>query len=105
MKKLFPLHGIVTVLNTPFTDSDEIDFQALKRNVVEALAAGVAGFLVPAMASEVQKLTLDERQAMVDCVLQTVDGTVPVFAGTASASFGESKKILKSYLDVSQMVL
>ena len=100
MKELFPLHGIVTVLNTPFTESDEIDFQALKRNVEEALAAGVAGFLVPAMASEVQKLTFDERLAMVDCVLQTVDGKVPVFAGTASASFGESKTILKSYLNL-----
>ena len=100
MKKVFPLHGIVTVLNTPFTDSDEIDFHALKRNAVDALAAGVAGFLVPAMASEVQKLTFDERLAMVDCVLQTVDRKVPVFAGTASASLIESKKILKSYLDL-----
>lgn len=98
MKKLFPLHGIVTVLNTPFTDSDEIDFHALKRNVEEALAAGVAGFLVPAMASEVQKLTFNERLGMVDCVLQAVDGKTPVFAGTASASIAESKNILKSYL-------
>ena len=100
MKKAFPLHGIVTVLNTPFTDSDEIDFHALKLNVEEALAAGVAGFLVPAMASEVQKITFDERLAMVDCVLQTVDGKVPVFAGTASSSIAESKKVLKSYLEL-----
>lgn len=100
MKKLFPLHGIVTVLNTPFTDSDEIDFHALTRNVMEALHAGVAGFLVPAMASEVQKLTFDERLGMVDCVLQAVDGKTPVFAGTASASIAESKNILKSYLDL-----
>ena len=70
MKELFPLHGIVTVLNTPFTDGDKIDFHALKRNISEALGAGVAGFLAPAMASEVHKLTFDERLAMVDCVLQ-----------------------------------
>ena len=100
MKDLFPLHGIVTVLNTPFTDSGTIDFHALKRNVREALNAGVAGFLVPAMASEVQKLTFDERLAMVDGVLQAVGGKVPVFAGTASASLAESKEILKSYLDL-----
>ena len=98
MKTLFPLHGIVTVLNTPFTDSDRIDFNALKRNVEEALNAGVAGFLAPAMASEVQKLDFDERLAIVDCVLQAVEGRVPVFAGTASASNDESKDILKSYL-------
>ena len=100
MKKLFPLHGIVTVLNTPFTDSGKIDFHALKRNVREALNAGVAGFLTPAMASEVQKLNFDERLAIVDCVLQAAEGKVPVFTGTASASFVESKDILKSYLDL-----
>ena len=100
MKELFPLHGIVTVLNTPFTDGDKIDFHALKRNISEALSAGVAGFLAPAMASEVHKLTFDERLAMVDCVLQAAEGKVPVFAGTASTSLNESKDVLKSYLDL-----
>jgi len=100
MKEIFPLHGIVTVLNTPFMDGDKIDFFALEQNVTEALNAGVAGFLAPAMASEVQKLKIDERLAMVDCVLQTTGGKVPVFAGTASSSFEEAKDILLSYLDL-----
>ena len=100
MKELFPLHGIVTVLNTPFTDEDKIDLNALKRNVSEALEAGVAGFLAPAMASEIHRLTSDERLAIVDCVLQAAEGKVPVFAGTASASFDESKDLLNTYLDL-----
>jgi len=33
-KELFPLHGIVTVLNTPFTEEDTIDLPALKKNVL-----------------------------------------------------------------------
>jgi dihydrodipicolinate synthase/N-acetylneuraminate lyase len=53
MKQLYPLHGIVTVLNTPFNTDDTINFHALKNNVRNALNGGVAGFLVPAMASEV----------------------------------------------------
>jgi len=100
MKKLYPLRGIVTVLNTPFSDSGEIDFQSLKRNIREALSAGVAGFLTPAMASEVQKLNFDERLAIVDCALETVEGEVPVFAGTASASLVESQDILRKYVDL-----
>jgi dihydrodipicolinate synthase/N-acetylneuraminate lyase len=100
MKELFPLHGIVTVLNTPFTEADKIDFNALKGNIREAMEAGVVGFLAPAMASEVHKLTFDERLALVECVMQTAEGKVPVFAGTASTSFDESKDILKSYLDL-----
>ncbi len=100
MKKLFPLHGIVTVLNTPFNKSNEIDFHALTRNVKEALAAGVAGFLVPAMASEVHKLSQKEKLAMVDSVLQAVNGNVPVFAGTGGGSVEDSLKIMKAYMNL-----
>lgn len=98
MKELYPLHGIVTVLNTPFKANNEIDNQALQLNVLDALNAGVAGFLVPAMASEVQKLSQSEKLAMVDQVLQTVNGKVPVFAGTAASSIDESIKSMKLYL-------
>lgn len=100
MKQLFPLHGILTVLNTPFDKDNKIDLDALQRNVEEAINAGVAGFLVPAMASEVHKLSNSERSSMVDLVLQTVNGKVPVFAGSGGASVLEAKKILKSYLDL-----
>ncbi|HPE77054.1 MAG TPA: dihydrodipicolinate synthase family protein, partial [Draconibacterium sp.] len=61
MKELHPLNGIVTVLNTPFKTDNSIDFSALKRNVTNAISAGVVGFLVPAMASEVYKLSEIER--------------------------------------------
>ena len=46
------LDGIVTVLNTPFTESGDVDTDSMRANVAYALEAGVAGFLVPAMASE-----------------------------------------------------
>ena len=100
MKNLFPLHGIVTVLNTPFDKNNAIDFHALNRNVDEALEAGVAGFLVPAMASEVLKLTHEEKLTMVDTALQKVDGKVPVFAGTAGNTADDSIEILKSYIEL-----
>ena len=77
-----------------------IDFKALKSNVNEALKAGVAGFLVPAMASEVYKLTERERLAMVDVVLETVENRVPVIAGAGETDLNKSKGILKSYLDL-----
>jgi len=100
MKQLFPLKGIVTVLNTPFTTDDKIDFNALKYNVNEALNAGVAGFLVPAMASEVCKLSVTERLNMVTAVLETVGDQVPVIAGVGETDLLKSKKILSSYLDL-----
>jgi len=97
MKQLYPLSGIITVLNTPFDHSDQIVYKALERNVEEALAAGVSGFLVPAMASEVPKLNLTEKLKLVETVINTVNGQVPVFVGTASGSISESSAIIKAY--------
>jgi len=100
MKNLYPLHGIVTVLNTPFNREGSIDYRAVVCNVKEALRAGVAGFLVPAMASEVEKLTLEEKLKMVGHVLETVNGVVPVFAGTGGGTAEEAAMILKQFLDI-----
>jgi 4-hydroxy-tetrahydrodipicolinate synthase len=79
------LHGIVTVLNTPFTDDDTVDVGALQAHVEHAIEAGVAGFLVPALASEVGKLTEAERMLIVKSVLDAARGRVPVIGGASAA--------------------
>jgi len=100
MKQLYPLYGIVTVLNTPFKTDDSIDFDALKHNVLEAMKAGVSGFLVPAMASEVYKLSEDERVQMVETVLKTVNGKLPIIAGAGETDLEKSKRIISRYLEL-----
>ncbi len=90
MKELLDIRGIITVLNTPFTAGDTIDIDALKRNVKEAIGAGVAGFLVPGMASEVDKLTDIERDMMISATLDEARGKVPVIGG-ASAPIPEAR--------------
>jgi len=86
---LHRLSGIITVLNTPFTDDDRIDTSSVERNVERALAAGVSGFLVPAMASEVDKLTEAERELLVRTVVEVVQGRVPVIGGGRAATQAE----------------
>lgn len=83
------LSGIVTVLNTPFTAQDQVDIDSLTANVRVALDAGVSGFLVPAMASEVGKLTRDERREIVRAVVATVGGRVPVIGGASAPTQAE----------------
>lgn len=80
------LDGIVTVLNTPFDEQDAVDLSALRRNVRRAIEAGVTGFLVPAMASEVGKLTQVERVALVEAVLEESGGEVPVIGGASAGT-------------------
>ncbi len=95
---LYPIEGIVTVLNTPFNPDNSIDFQALKTNVHNALNAGVAGFLVPAMASEVYKLSEKERIEMVATVLDLANGKVPVIAGAGETDLIKSKRLISEYI-------
>ncbi len=91
MKTLLDWRGIITVLNTPFTNDDRIDKEGLRRNVRNAIEAGVAGFLVPAMASEVDKLSELERELVVGTVLSAAAGRVPVVGG-ASARTCEARR-------------
>lgn len=84
MKKLLNMNGIITVLNIPFTTDNSIDLESLQKNVNVAIKADVAGFLVPAMASEVEKLTKKERIEILRCVIDTVDNRVPIIGGTSA---------------------
>jgi 4-hydroxy-tetrahydrodipicolinate synthase len=100
MKKLYPLFGIVSVLNTPFTSDNRLDLAGLKRNVELAIEAGVAGFLVPAMASEVYKLSRIERSSMVETVLATVSGRVPVIGGAGDLDRNRRLQIVRDLLSI-----
>ena len=93
-KTLYPLRGIVTVLNTPFTADDAVALPALARHAEAAIQAGVAGFLVPAMAAEVYKLSEAERRAMVETVVATSAGRVPVIGGAGAADGAQRLQFL-----------
>ncbi len=73
--------GIVPVLQTPFSAGGEIDFPSLARLIDDAIEGGAAGFLSPAVASEVHALRAEERAHLLPFVLERVNGRVPVIAG------------------------
>ncbi|HLO34536.1 MAG TPA: dihydrodipicolinate synthase family protein, partial [Candidatus Deferrimicrobium sp.] len=62
MKHLYPLSGVVAIPQTPFDDADRIDLDGLSRAVADRLAAGVDGLLYPVVASEVGRLSTEERR-------------------------------------------
>jgi dihydrodipicolinate synthase/N-acetylneuraminate lyase len=95
VKECLSLRGIVTVLNTPFTATNELDADALRRHVRKALAAGVSGFLVPALASEVDKLTSAERELFVSVVLDEAKGKAAVIGGASAASGAERVRLAR----------
>ncbi len=84
MKTLYPLSGVVAIPQTPFGDDGAIDFASLDRAVDDRLAAGVSGLLYPVVASEVGRLSMDERRAATRAVLERTAGRVPVVIGSSA---------------------
>lgn len=81
--------GIVPIINTPFDDQGELDLASLERALEQNIKDGIAGCIVPAVASEVHKLTLDERRRLLEAALQIVDGRIPVIAGASAQTLDD----------------
>jgi len=60
----------------------------------------VSGFLVPAMASEVARLTESERQRLVATVVDAVDGRAPIIGGASHPDEPTRKRIARSLIDL-----
>lgn len=100
MSPLNDLCGIVSVLNTPFNEDNSLDLPGLTHNVENAIQAGVAGFLVPAMASEVGALTEAERVAVVKTTVDTARGRVPVIGGASAADQSARMEAANTLIDL-----
>ncbi|MFO0918076.1 MAG: dihydrodipicolinate synthase family protein [Planctomycetaceae bacterium] len=76
--------GIVSVVQTPFDAQGRIDPESLQRLVDDAIDAGVAGFLAPAVASEVAALSMNERESLLHLLTAQIRGRVPLIVGASS---------------------
>jgi 4-hydroxy-tetrahydrodipicolinate synthase len=78
-----PFRGCYTVLVTPFTaDGEAVDLPALRRLVEYQISEGVRGLIPLGSTGEFLSVTREERAAIVDCVVRTTAGRVPVLVGT-----------------------
>ncbi len=75
MKELYPMFGIVSTVMTPFKEETlEVDVPSFRRYIQALLDGGVSGFLVPCNASEMAKLTWDERKLIVSETVKIAKG-------------------------------
>lgn len=81
--------GIVSVVQTAFTPGETLDMVSVDRLLHDALDAGVDGFLVAAVASEVGFLQPHEKAQLVRAAVRAA-GRVPVIAGASAATAKES---------------
>ncbi len=78
------MHGVYSVLATPFDAHGEVDLESLRQVVDAFIGAGVTGFTALGVTSEVTRLTERERSLVLDTVMEQVAGRVPVVVGTTA---------------------
>ena len=71
------LAGIFQILQTPFTDSGDIDWTSFARQIDYCLVSGVHGLVTPALASEFFTLSDGERKQVVEFAAAQISGRVP----------------------------
>jgi 4-hydroxy-tetrahydrodipicolinate synthase len=83
-------HGVVPAVATPFTRTYDVDYGALKDLIRWYLESGVHGISVCGSQGEFFALDAEERKHIVRTTVETVNGTVPVYAGTGAITTSES---------------
>ncbi len=92
------LRGIISVLNTPFTENDNLDIPSLQKNIRLAIKAGVTGFLIPAMASEAKNLSEEEKLILIRSTIEACNNECTVIGGTSASSLDEMLRLGEAYL-------
>jgi 4-hydroxy-tetrahydrodipicolinate synthase len=78
------LQGVCPVLATPFDSGGVPDADALARLVEFAIAAGADALVYPGVASEVDQLSVAERDCLLDVVAAAAGGRVPIVVGASA---------------------
>jgi 4-hydroxy-tetrahydrodipicolinate synthase len=89
-----PFRGAFVAIVTPFIDG-KIDEQGLKDLIEFQIANGTHGIVPCGTTGESATMSHDEHHRVVELTIKTVNGRVPVLAGTGSNSTAETIELTK----------
>lgn len=82
MKREETFKGIFPAVITPFDKGEKIDEKRMIDFINYMVEGGVHGIYLLGTNGEAPLLTLEEKKKIIDLTIKTVDGEVPVIAGT-----------------------
>tara|TARA_R110002073_G_scaffold222180_4_gene382380 strand:- start:882 stop:1814 length:933 start_codon:yes stop_codon:yes gene_type:complete len=88
--------GVYIIAATPFFEDDSIDYDSIDRLTDFYLEKGVSGITILGMMGEAQKLTPEESMAVMNCVINRVNGRVPVVVGVSNPDMEKLIALSKS---------
>ncbi|MGK2867104.1 MAG: 5-dehydro-4-deoxyglucarate dehydratase [Mycobacterium sp.] len=83
--------GVLFFPVTPFTESGDVDVDALAAHLTKGLEAGPGGIFIACGTGEFHAIDEDEFRVIVATAVKVVAGRVPVYAG-AGGSVAQSKR-------------
>ncbi|MFL6517258.1 MAG: 4-hydroxy-tetrahydrodipicolinate synthase [Bacillus sp. (in: firmicutes)] len=86
---------VLTAMVTPFDQNGDVDFNATRTLVDYLINNGTDGIVVAGTTGESPTLTTDEKIALFKFVVDTVNGRVPIIAGTGSNNTRASISLTK----------
>ena len=90
------LRGVHAVLYAFFDAAERLDRQAMRRQVELCLAVGVSGITALGLATEVAKLTAEERRTLMAWAAEDVGGRVPLGLTIFGASVAEQVSMVRA---------
>ncbi|KQC04875.1 MAG: 4-hydroxy-tetrahydrodipicolinate synthase [Methanoculleus sp. SDB] len=94
--------GVLPAIITPFQENSvrDLDIGGLRANIDFLLAEGVHGIVPCGSTGESATLTFEEHEIVIGETIETVDGRVPVLAGTGSNNTAEAIRFTKAAKDL-----
>ncbi len=90
-----PLTGVYSAVATPFDTDGNIDVGNLRSLIDHTLANGVHGLVPCGSTGEFSTLSRAEREQVLEIVIETADGRVPVVPQTGACSTAEAIALSK----------
>lgn len=91
MKKI-GFFGSIPAIVTPFKKNGDLDLVSLKKFVEFQIAGGIDAIVPCGSTGEAATLDIDEYKAVLETVVKTVNGRIPVIAGAGS---NDTKKAIQ----------
>lgn len=94
---MITLKGIIPIMQAPFTDTGEVDYESLASLTNACIEDGVGGLALFGIATEFYKLSGEERVKMTETVVKAAAGRVPVIASVTRNSTELAVKEARAY--------
>ena len=97
--------GIIAAMVTSMHDDESLNMEEIKNQVNRQIAAGVDGVFCLGTNGEAYILSEDEKLRIIETVVKTADGRVPVYAGTGMPGTADTIRLSKKAKELGADVL